>query len=68
MSLATLERELAAETAKIINNPKFRAKDILAWQCGNDLKAEAGETKIHLAGQYNTDVCFKSELDKRKAA
>ena len=66
MSLASLERELAAEVSKLIKNPKFKAKDILAWQCGNDLKPAAGEKVVHLGGQWNTDVVFKSELDKRK--
>ena len=67
MSLATLETELAKLTAIAINNPKFKRKDILAWQCGNDLKAEPGETVVHIGAGYNTDVVFKSELDKRKS-
>lgn len=66
MSLATLEKDLARLVSIVIDNPKFKRSDILAWQCGNDLKAEPGETVVHIGLGYNTDVAFKSELDKRK--
>jgi hypothetical protein len=66
MSMATLEREITAEAAKVLNNPKLKKKDIQEWTTGT-LKAVGGEVVVTLP-TLGIDVAVKIECDKRKSS
>ncbi len=62
MSLASLERSIAAELATMLNNPKIRVKDIQEWSTGS-IKPQSGEMVVQLpSGVYVATVI---ENDKR---
>ena len=58
MSMATLEREILAET-KAVTKRNLKKKDILEWSTG-DVKVKDGEEKIHLPA-LNIDVVIKKD-------
>ena len=63
MSMQALERQIRLEAQKILNNPKLRNKDILAWSSG-PVEAEEGEVVIRCE-QLGINVCVAAEHDKR---
>lgn len=61
MSLASLERAIAAECREVLKNPRFKVKDILEWSTA-DIKPRPGEIVIKTSSAY---VATGSENDKR---
>jgi len=48
MSLRSLESAILAELRTVADNPKIRLKDIMAWQTGDTLAPQEGETYFYL--------------------
>lgn len=48
MSMQSFETEILAQLRVLAGNSKIRKKDMLEWACGDNVKVEAGEMKIHL--------------------
>ena len=65
MSVATLEREILAQTKIAVKNPKLKMKDILEWSTGN-VTPQDGEIAIRLDNP-GCNVCILKINDKRAA-
>ena len=68
MSMKTLESELAARLRVILNNPKLRVKDLIAWQCGTGWTYEPPyDDEVLVFEPYLSITCLiKKSVDKRK--
>lgn len=64
MSIATLENQLAVEVAAMIQNPKFKRKDILEWSSGECKPESIEETTVYVKSM-GLSVTFLAKLDKR---
>jgi hypothetical protein len=64
MSVATLERAIAAGAKIALNNPKFRVKDIQEWSTG-EIKPQDGEVALRIPDP-GVWIAVKKECDKRK--
>jgi hypothetical protein len=58
MGMRELEASILAELKEVAKNHKLRQKDIQAWNTGNFIKPEDGETVFYLP-RLNISVCVK---------
>ena len=72
MSLASLERAIVGEARDVLRNPRFRNKDLIAWQTGlesepppNYANADLGEVAVWLP-LHAVWVCVPVGTDKRQ--
>lgn len=68
MSMSSLERDLAARLRVILDNPKLRVKDLLAWQSGTTWSYEAPrDEEILVFEPYYSITCLvPKSADHRK--
>jgi len=63
MSMATLEREILAQSRLLLKNPKLKMKDILEWSTGTVVPRK-DEIEVR-APDPGVNICILKVHDKR---
>jgi hypothetical protein len=64
MGMRQLESAICAELREMVNIPRIRVKDMLAWNTGSMEVEKADEVVVYLPA-LQIQVCINSKLDKR---